>query len=212
MTQLRREDVLSGALDLLDTDGLDALTMRKLAASLNVQAGALYWHFDCKRALVDAMADRLAADVGGSGTTGDGTWDEQLTELAMRLRRALLAHRDGARVVTETACSAGGANTLLVGRTSTELLISAGFPPEQATWLTFALIHYVLGQTMGEQARAEFVARGGPRATPAAAPSDEDDKNEAYRRLRASAQSADPDKQFAYALSVFLDGIKHRLP
>jgi len=212
MTQLRREDVLSGALDLLDAEGLDALTMRKLATSLHVQAGALYWHFDCKRSLVDAMADRLAADVGGPGTTGDGTWDEQLTELAMRLRRALLAHRDGARVVTETACAAGGANTLLVGRTSTELLISAGFPPEQATWLTFALIHYVLGQTMGEQARAEFVERGGPRAAQAAAPSDEDEKNEAYRRLRASAQSADPDEQFGYALSVFLDGIKHRLP
>jgi TetR/AcrR family transcriptional regulator, tetracycline repressor protein len=214
MTQLRREDVLAGALDLLDAEGLDALTMRKLATSLHVQAGALYWHFDCKRALVDAMAERLAADVGRPGATGDGTWDKQLTELAVRLRRALLAHRDGARVVTETACAAGGANTLLVGRTSTELLISAGFPPEQAAWLTFALIHYVLGQTMGEQARAEFVARGGPRAAQAAIASDEDeeDENEAYRRLRASAQSADPDEQFAYALSVFLDGIRHRLP
>jgi TetR/AcrR family transcriptional regulator, tetracycline repressor protein len=212
MTQLRREDVLAGALDLLDAEGLDALTMRKLAASLHVQAGALYWHFDCKRALVDAMAERLAADVGGPGVPGDGTWDEQLTELAVRLRRSLLAHRDGARVVTETACAAGGANTLLVGRTSTELLVTAGFPPEQAVWLAFALIHYVLGQTMGEQARAEFVASGGPRAAQAVTASEEDDADEAYRRLRASAQSADPDEQFAYALSVFLDGIKHRLP
>lgn len=214
MAQLRREDVLAGALNLLDAEGLDALTMRKLATSLHVQAGALYWHFDCKRTLVDAMAERLAAGVGEPGAMGDGTWDEQLTELAMRLRRALLAHRDGARVVTETACAAGGANTLQVGRTSTELLIAAGFPPEQAAWLTFALIHYVLGQTMGEQARAEFVARGGPLAAQAATASDEDeeDKNEAYRRLRASAQSADPDTQFAYALGVFLDGIKHRLP
>jgi len=212
MTQLRREDVLAGALDLLDAEGLDALTMRKLAASLHVQAGALYWHFSCKRALVDAMAERLAAGVAGPGTIGNGTWDEQLTELAVRLRRALLAHRDGARVVTETACAAGGANTLLVGRTSTELLITAGFPPEQAAWLTFALIHYVLGQTMGEQARAEFVARGGPSTPQAATASDDEDENEAYRRMRASAQSADPDKQFAYALGVFLDGIKHRLP
>jgi TetR/AcrR family transcriptional regulator, tetracycline repressor protein len=218
VTQLRREDVLAGAVDLLDAEGLDALTMRKLATSLHVQAGALYWHFDCKRALVDAMAERLVAGIGTSGATDGGTWDAQLTELAVRLRHALLAHRDGARVVTETACAAGGANTLWVGRTSTELLIAAGFPPEQAAWLTFALIHYVLGQTMGEQARAEFVARGGPRTAQAATASDEadrsdeEDKNEAYRRLRASAQSADPDEQFAYALSVFLDGIKHRLP
>jgi TetR/AcrR family transcriptional regulator, tetracycline repressor protein len=218
MTQLRREDVLEGAVDLLDAEGLDALTMRKLAASLNVQAGALYWHFDCKKSLVDAIANRLAGGVGKPGALGGGSWDEQLTELAVRLRRALLSHRDGARIVTETACAAGGANTLLVGRTSTELLIAAGFPPEQAAWLTFALIHYVLGQTMGEQARAEFVARGGPDAMLAATSRDDDgddeerDKNEAYRRLRASAQSADPDEQFAYALGVFLDGIKHRLP
>jgi AcrR family transcriptional regulator len=181
MTPLRREDVLAAALDLLDAEGLDALTMQKLATSLHVQAGALYWHFNSQRGLVDAMAEPLAAGVGGPGATGDGTWDEQLTQLGMRLRKALLAHRDGARVVTETVGAAGGANTLPVGRTSTELLIAAGFPPGQATWLTSELIHYVLGQTMEEQARA------------------------------ASAQSADPDEQVAYALSVFLDGIKRRL-
>lgn len=214
MVQLRREDVLAGALNLLDAEGLDALTMRKLATSLHVQAGALYWHFECKRALVDAMADQLAADVGGPDAIGGGSWDEQLAELAARLRRALLAHRDGARVLTETACAAGGANTMLVGRTSTDLLVAAGFPPRQAAWLTFALIHYVLGQTMGEQARAEFIAHGEPGAAQAATASGEEDEDEdeAYRRMRASAQSADPDEQFAYALSVFLDGIKHRLP
>jgi TetR/AcrR family transcriptional regulator, tetracycline repressor protein len=212
MAQLRRDDVLAGAVDLLDAEGLDALTMRKLAASLNVQAGALYWHFACKGALVEAIADRLVAGVGGPGTMGGGTWDEQLTGLAMRLRHALLAHRDGARVVTETACAAGGASSLLVGRTSTELLIAAGCPPEQAFWLTFALIHYVLGQTMGEQARAEFAARSESRAAEVATASDDDNGDNAYRRARASAQSADPDKQFAYALRVFLDGIKHQLP
>ena len=181
MTPLRREDVLAAALDLLDAEGLDALTMQKLAASLHVQTGALYWHFDSKRAVVDAMAERLAAGVGGPGATGDGTWNEQLTQLGMGLRKALLAHRDGARVIRETARAAGGANTLPVGRTSTELLITAGFPPGQATWLTSELIDYVLGQTMEEQARA------------------------------ASAQSADPDEQVAHALSVFLDDIKRRL-
>ena len=106
MTPLRREDVLAAALDLLDAEGLDALTMQKLAASLHVQTGALYWHFDSKRAVVDAMAERLAAGVGGPGATGDGTWNEQLTQLGMGLRKALLAHRDGARVIRETARAA----------------------------------------------------------------------------------------------------------
>ena len=59
VTQLHRQDVLDGALAMLDAVGLDQLTTRKLAAHLGVQAGALYWHFANKQALLDAMADRL---------------------------------------------------------------------------------------------------------------------------------------------------------
>ena len=55
----RCERVVDVAIALLDADGLDALTMRKLATRLGVQAGALYWHFASKQALLDAMADRF---------------------------------------------------------------------------------------------------------------------------------------------------------
>jgi AcrR family transcriptional regulator len=65
--------VLAGALDLLDTDGLEGLTMRKLAAHLGVQAGALYWHFQSKRALLDAVADALLADVAGPAPGAPGS-------------------------------------------------------------------------------------------------------------------------------------------
>ena len=50
--RLRREHVVDEAIALLDADGLDALTMRKLATRLGVQAGALYWHFASKQALL----------------------------------------------------------------------------------------------------------------------------------------------------------------
>ncbi|MFD0516963.1 TetR/AcrR family transcriptional regulator [Paractinoplanes durhamensis] len=71
--QLRRADVLRGARDLLDADGLDGLTMRKLGAALNVQAGGLYWHFPSKQALLEAVADDLLAGVAETPRPAPGT-------------------------------------------------------------------------------------------------------------------------------------------
>jgi TetR/AcrR family transcriptional regulator, tetracycline repressor protein len=209
MAQLRREDVLAGAFNLLDAEGLDALTMRKLAASLHVQAGALYWHFGGKLALLEAMTERLLADVAVPATVDGRPWDEQVAELCMQLRRALLAHRDGAQLILGVDCAFGGANTARIQRTSTELITSAGFHREQASLLAYALRHYVVGQTMQEQIHAGSAARGelgGSRGASACGGEDE-----AYRLARPYGPVSDPDKEFAYALGVFLDGIRSRL-
>ena len=57
--QLRRGDVLDGAMAILDEYGLADLTMRRLATSLGVQPGALYWHFPTKEDLLLAAIDEL---------------------------------------------------------------------------------------------------------------------------------------------------------
>ncbi len=101
--QLRRGDVLDGAMAILDEYGLGDLTMRKLATSLGVQPGALYWHFPNKQTLLGAMADRILDGVDAEPDSPD--WDDALTELAHRLRSALLAHRDGAELVASTYAS-----------------------------------------------------------------------------------------------------------
>src|SRR6185312_10467837 len=98
--QLRRADVLRGARELIDAEGLDGLTMRKLGAQLKVQAGALYWHFPSKQALLGAIADDLVAAVADAPPAGP--WDQRLITMAHRLRRALLGLRDGARLVAGT--------------------------------------------------------------------------------------------------------------
>jgi TetR/AcrR family tetracycline transcriptional repressor len=98
--RLRREHVVDEAIALLHADGLDALTMRKLATRLGVQAGALYWHFASNQALLDAMADRFLEDFGAGLPAG--SWDERLSAAGWRLRQVLLSHRDGARVMAGT--------------------------------------------------------------------------------------------------------------
>jgi len=201
---LRRADVVAGALEVLDAEGLDGLTMRRLGAALNVQAGALYRHFANKEALIDAMAEQLLEGVGAP--VPEGPWPEQVRELAGRLRTALLSRRDGARVVAGTYVPA--ANTHRAGRVAVELLCSAGMPPEQAGWITFAVFYYVLGHTIEEQALLQLPEGDDWKSRLAAA---EADQSIFYTRALKSVVETDPAERFRYGLDVFIDGLARRL-
>jgi TetR/AcrR family transcriptional regulator, tetracycline repressor protein len=205
VTLLHRADVVDGAVELLDAEGLDGLTTRKLGASLNIDGSALYRHFPNKEALLDAIADRLVEGIDRS--LPEGPWDEQLAVLAGRLRETLLAHRDGARVVAGTYVT--GPNTLLVGNVIFEILQGAGFPPERAGWIVFALGYYVLGHTIEEQAQAGLAAS---RAWKTRLTEMVDRTDNAYIATAVTATfNADPAERFTYGLHAFLDGIRREL-
>jgi TetR/AcrR family tetracycline transcriptional repressor len=197
--QLKRADIVTGALALLDTDGLDGLTMRKLGARLGVQAGGLYWHFKNKEALLGALADRIVGEVTAT-PLAPGPWDAQLTELAHRMRRALLAHRDGARVVSGTYVVEP--NTVRGGDAAMRILTGAGFPVERAGWVIFAAMYYVLGHTIEEQAQR---AEGDWEQRGAGLPDTE------LHRAMDAVIKADPEDRFGYGLELFLDGVRLRL-
>ena len=98
-----RSRIVDVALRILDTHGLADLTMRRLAAELDVQPSALYWHFANKQTLLAAVADRIV-------TSLDVDDDAAPEAVARALRDALLAHRDGAEVVTSTLALTLGAD------------------------------------------------------------------------------------------------------
>ena len=56
--KIDRLNVLDTALSLLEKEGIEGLTMRKLADALHIKAASLYWHFDNKQTLIEGMADR----------------------------------------------------------------------------------------------------------------------------------------------------------
>lgn len=201
---LRKANVVEGALELLDAEGLDGLTMRKLGAALNVQAGALYRHFPSKEALLDAMAEKLIEGVGEP--LPEGSWDEQLTALAHRFRAALLAHRDGARLVAGTFVPEP--NTNAAGSAAVAVLCAAGVPAERAGWITFAAMYYVLGHTIEEQAQLRLEEQGEDwQARQAHAP----DVDPLFARALGAVIAADPAERFAYGLELFIDGVRQQL-
>ncbi|MFI6869654.1 TetR/AcrR family transcriptional regulator C-terminal domain-containing protein [Nocardia sp. NPDC050406] len=188
--QLHRTDVVDGAIAILDQYGLADLTMRRLAGSLHVQPGALYWHFPNKQALLGAVADRILAPMD-EPVDGD-EWSAQMSELAHRLRTCLLAYRDGAELVSATYASR---LTTSKGRERlASAAIRAGMTREEAELAAFTLLYYVLGQTVDEQARMQMDSVGALQ----------EEHSPLYDTPDATAR-------FDFGLQLFISGVRHLL-
>ncbi|MER8102577.1 TetR/AcrR family transcriptional regulator C-terminal domain-containing protein [Kitasatospora sp. NPDC094016] len=150
--KLDRRTVVDTALTLLNEVGLDGLTLRAIAAALEVKAPALYWHFKDKQALLDEMATEMMrrAAAGPSRIPPAADWREAYLATMRGLRAELLRYRDGARVYsgarfTDTSYAAGLEAGLL-------LLTGAGFTPQAAARAWYTAYSYTIGYVIEEQA------------------------------------------------------------
>lgn len=89
--------LVSAAFAQLEEDGLDRLSMRRVAARLGVQAPAIYWHLSDKGELLGLMANRIYA-AAYAATAPAPTWREWLRQFGQALRRSFAAHRDAPRL------------------------------------------------------------------------------------------------------------------
>ena len=188
--QLRRADVLEGAISILDEYGLGDLTMRRVATSLHVQPGALYWHFKDKQTLLGAIADSLLADV--DAPTEQENWDGQLRELAHRLRDRLLSHRDGAELVAATYASRMVTNR--IRERIAAVGIRAGLSRDESELTADTLLYYILGHTVDEQARMQMDSMGALA----------DGTSPLFEK-------PDPTSRFDFGLALLVDGVRSRL-
>jgi TetR/AcrR family tetracycline transcriptional repressor len=202
--RLTREQVLSSALDLLDEAGLDQLTMRRLAAALDVQNGATYWHFRSKQALLEAMADAMLAGLP-AGLDDSLPWYERIAEMAHRLRRALLSRRDGARIFSGAFFPLP--NALAYGETMIGLLREAGLSGRDATWAVDTLNYYVVGHTIEEQLAAAL-PDGGKEATARLAAALDPDRHPTMLASIGDLTAPHPEEHFEHGLRLIIDGIR----
>ncbi|MEV0838356.1 helix-turn-helix domain-containing protein [Actinocatenispora sera] len=88
---LHHDDIVAAAIALIDDEGLDALTMRRLGARLNVAAMSLYRHLPSRTAVLAAVVARLAGDAVVPLDDAP-PWPEALHRFGTRYRQVLLAH------------------------------------------------------------------------------------------------------------------------
>jgi AcrR family transcriptional regulator len=137
--RLTKETVMEQALALADGDGLDALTVRRLATDLGVTPMALYWHFRNKDELLIALADHLMAELTTDREESD-PWQVQLRVMVEALVRVMRAHPCAPTLLfsidkSKVASFVRGTETALA------LLTSAGFTHEQAWQVSSYLLH-----------------------------------------------------------------------
>jgi TetR/AcrR family tetracycline transcriptional repressor len=156
--RLSRETIIDCALALADAEGLDAVTIRRLAQDQGVTPMALYWHFRDKDLLLDGLAERVLSEVGLPEVAGlEEPWDRRLRDLLSALLDVLRAHPALADLVQTRilGCEAG----LELSERAFGLLREAGFSSEQTAQIGMhALQAMVLvvttepGQRVGNEA------------------------------------------------------------
>ncbi|HZS23752.1 MAG TPA: TetR family transcriptional regulator [Gaiellaceae bacterium] len=156
MQRLDRDSIVAAALDLADTRGLEAVTLRSLAELLGVTPMALYRHIAGKDALLDAMADELYRELLPRGRDG-GDWWADLANVARASRRVLLAHPWAAPLFARPL---SGPNGELLTALLHDRLRAAGFPRRDADELHHQLSNLVFAlvapELHGRPNRAAF--------------------------------------------------------
>ena len=102
--RLSRDTIVAGAIALADAEGLDAVTIRRIANDHEVTPMALYWHFKDKGELLDGIAERLFADVRLPAPSPK-PWPEQLRSVLEALSDALRPHPEVAGLVSDRVLS-----------------------------------------------------------------------------------------------------------
>jgi AcrR family transcriptional regulator len=203
--RLSPEQVAAAALELLDRDGLEALSMRRLADHLGVGTMTLYGYFRSKDELLDAVVDAAVAE--REPFTFEGTWQEQIRRLMQGSRRSLGRHPGLVKVRADRPVLQPEA--LRFAEMGMTILRAAGFGRREAARAFRLLFTYVFGYVSFSPDESADQARRDSRAATAALPPDE------YPTLTdASEELADAmagQETFDFGLDRIIDGLEAHL-
>ncbi|TYC12609.1 TetR/AcrR family transcriptional regulator [Actinomadura syzygii] len=127
---LTRDAIVATAIRVLDTEGLDAVTMRRVAQELGTGPASLYAHVSGKQELRELMLDSVAGEIRLPGAVDPARWQEQLKELAGEIRRVYNTHRDISKVSMGLVPTLP--NMLAVAEAQLALMRAGGVPPRIA--------------------------------------------------------------------------------
>jgi TetR/AcrR family transcriptional regulator, tetracycline repressor protein len=180
--RLSRESLAAGALDLADREGVDAVTIRRLATEHSVTPMALYWHFKDKDAVLDGIAERIYSSVT-LPEPSDKPWDEQLRDVLMAVLAAIRPHPLAADLLAPRVMRSEAG--LVLAERVIGMLRRAGFSAEDATQTASFLLCSIVTLVTSEPGRHT--------------PGSDETQDDIARAKRAQLDSLSP-KQFPYLL------------
>jgi TetR/AcrR family tetracycline transcriptional repressor len=160
---LDRKAILECAFAILNESGYEALTLRRIAKGLGVQAPAIYWHFKNKRDLLDEMGTQVMREAIADAPAADPaqSWENWAIEYGLGLRRTLLRYREGARMFSGTYLTDAGLFDAM--ETSLRKLTCAGFSLQAALCGMGTLYSYTIGFVIEEQAARPMPDEANPQ-------------------------------------------------
>ncbi|MFP1628687.1 TetR/AcrR family transcriptional regulator [Streptomyces sp. 5K101] len=196
---LSRERIVETASALVDAEGLDAVSTRRLAAELGVSGPSLYNHFRNKDEILDAVADAVSAQVDLSMFREDDPrdWRTALHDYAVSYRATLTAHPHTVPVLARGPGRRPAG--LKVADAVFGAMVRAGWPPAQATHIGALMRYFITGSALGS------FARGFVDDAAAYDPADYPHLGQAH--LLADRQEKVDEGAFETGLRALLDGL-----
>jgi AcrR family transcriptional regulator len=152
------ESIVAAAVALADTEGVEAVSMRRIASELGVGTMSLYRYVETKDDLLDLMTDQVMGE-DGTGAEATGHWRADLRELAVRYRTLMLRHP----WVLPIGASRPPMGPQVMRRTEQlfGVLDGHGLGIQEIVDLTGTVVAFVRGVVLGETAEAELIRRTG---------------------------------------------------
>ncbi|MEV4159344.1 TetR/AcrR family transcriptional regulator [Nonomuraea dietziae] len=217
---LSRAQIVSEAVKLLDAEGIEALSMRRLGTQLGAAATSLYRHVANKDELLELVVDEIYGEVAVPEAEDPAQWRAAISACAHSLRTTGLRHQWLTAVLGHAGLVYLGPNMMRVSDRVLAIMRSAGFPPGEADQAISSVIAYVIGMTGSEAAFLSLLARTGyteqewiEQLWPAAeqAAQEHDRLREEFAVQRGQDPVRAREENFVYGLDRILDGLQLRL-
>ena len=204
-TPLTRQRIAVAALELVDAEGLDALSMRKLGASLGVEAMSLYNHVKNKDDLLDALSELLHQQILASYTPpAGGPWRDRATAMACAYWQLAQAHPNAFAIVgTRPVASPSG---IAVLGECVRLFSDAGFDERRASLMFHTAAAWLVGAI-----NQEFTLMRELRQGKGFVAADVPDELAFLPAFKEACLATDPADRFRTGLTVILDGVEAAL-
>ncbi|MGZ8622758.1 MAG: TetR/AcrR family transcriptional regulator C-terminal domain-containing protein [Actinomycetota bacterium] len=208
--RLTRERVIDAALRIMDAEGIEAVTMRRVAREVGVEAMSLYNHVADKEDLLDGVCARVMADFRFPDEEGD--WVATTRHGASEWRRVLKSHPNVLALFAERTKPMTDLDALMPMEFALRTIGRAGMTEREAVQVFNVMGGYIMGFVMMESGR---MFGGGAMEKDAPSP-DQIAHVLAGGQLPCVAAalphlaSCDPDEQFAFGLDLLLAGLQAR--